>query len=79
VTGVRHRDLLAEKAARDAAATLDVAEVRKQAFSAGFEAGHAAGWQALTEALHGLYKSEGIGAVQEFLDELDADETEDAE
>jgi hypothetical protein len=75
LTLIRQKQLLAEKAKRDAAADVDVDAVirntRKRAFDDGFQVGHDVGWASLATSLHNLYRSEGINAVQEFRTELD--------
>lgn len=79
ITGRRYAELHAEKAAREAARSVDIETIKRVEFEKGFNAGHESGWESLTTALHGLYRSEGIGAVQEFLDELDdAGKTEES-
>ena len=69
VTGAQYQRLHAEQKAKEDAANLDIAAVRRAALTEGhaqgYEAGFTAGWDALAEHL----VSEGI---------LDPDEPEDA-
>lgn len=55
ITGTRHRELLAEKAARDAAATVDIHEVQRRSREAGYSDGYTKGlsdgWDACIAAL----------------------------
>lgn len=74
ITGTRYTDQLAAKAARDAAKNVDLDELRRQTRAEGFDAGHETGYAAFGRALHAMYQAEGIEAVQELLDELDAAE-----
>ena len=79
ITGREYARQHAEQEAKQAAAQLDPAEVRRAAFSKGHEAGYAAGWEALSTGLHNLFKTEGIEAVREFLDELADDQGDGTE
>lgn len=67
-----------EAAKKKKEALADPEALRKDGWHAGFDAGHEAGQQHFIDALFSLYKTEGLSAVQEFLDELDTDE-QDAE
>jgi hypothetical protein len=71
VTGRAYTRLAAEQEAKQAAAAVDPGEVRRRAFDDGFQVGHDIGWASLATSLHNLFKAEGIGAVQEFLTEMD--------
>jgi hypothetical protein len=55
ITGIRYTDQLRAKQARDAAASIDIGEVRRQAYTdglrAGVESGFTSGWTALGELL----------------------------
>jgi hypothetical protein len=75
VTGREYQRLAAETEAKREAAGIDPAELRKTAYAQGADAGYDMGWTALATALHGLYKAEGISAIEEFLTELDGDDT----
>jgi flagellar biosynthesis/type III secretory pathway protein FliH len=74
ITGQIFAQKQREKAAKDATADIDVAAVKRQSFAEGYEAGYERGSQSFIDALYDMYKAEGIKAVQEFLNELDAEE-----
>jgi hypothetical protein len=73
LTKTRQQQLLKEKAAREAAKHVDIAEVQRVAFAnghaAGFEAGFTNGWDALAEHL----VAEGILEPDEPGDDSDQD------
>jgi hypothetical protein len=77
LTGTRQRQLIAKAQADKAAGELtaaDVAEIRRTER----DAGHTSGYMAAIDAIHDLYRREGIKAIAEFMDELDDVEPEDA-
>lgn len=81
-TGKLYQQQLREKQARDEAASASPEQTRREVYTAVFDAtwprAFEAGWKAAVEVLRDLYRSEGFGAVQEFLDELDeGDDTKD--
>jgi hypothetical protein len=78
LTGKAYQRLHAEQDAKRAAASIDINDVRRAAWQEGYDYGHGCGIESFTKALREMYKAEGIQAVQEFLDELDADEAGDA-
>jgi flagellar biosynthesis/type III secretory pathway protein FliH len=80
-TGKIHRQQLQAKAAKEKAAKeLEAGLTYEQGkrdglvegYDKGFDAGHDAGWSGLAKALADLYAAEGIEAVTEFLDEVNA-------
>jgi hypothetical protein len=76
LTLTRQQKLLADKAKKDAAADIDVDAVirntRKRAFDEGFQVGHDVGWTTALDGVRTMYKADGIGAIKELMDELEA-------
>lgn len=75
LTAKRQQQLLAEKAERERAKDPRVIDERiATARAQGFNQGHADGMASMATAIYSLYKSEGLGAIEEFLRELDEPE-----
>lgn len=74
LTGKEYMRQHAEQKAREAAANVDISEIRRAEYQRGYDAGHSAGWMAAVNAIHDMYEREGTSAVEEFMRELDAAE-----